>query len=257
LQPIFLLSFLIISLFVAGYAQEISAQESSAPKKTKRVYPPDHPINTRCMPESPCLSFPADLIQWDRNLQARTDASKRKDPSLINDLKWQTEGAGGISLMVLFFVLLLVLCCRMPKFNFLSSLKGVGILTLGMAFSDLFSNVLKLYFGRLKPHVDFYNPKVVPALSFPSSHAFNTSAFVILGFFLISSLQPRFSHSKSLFFIFCILFTLAICYSRVYLGQHYPLDVLAGILFGSLYGVGAGGLWHKAKKSKFWRHRLP
>ena len=61
--------------------------------------------------------------------------------------------------------------------------------------------------------------------SFPSSHATIAWAFVVV----LANKEPRW---RWLFFTLATL----ISFSRIYLGKHYPLDVLAGGLIG--WGIG-------------------
>jgi undecaprenyl-diphosphatase len=78
---------------------------------------------------------------------------------------------------------------------------------------------------------------------------------------LMSALQERFRFARALFLALITFWLLCIGYSRVLLGQHYPLDVLAGYVFGSLYALTLlflmRILMRTLSKSKFWRHRLP
>jgi len=66
----------------------------------------------------------------------------------------------------------------------------------------------------------------VHSLSLPSSHATNVFA---ASFFLSYHIRPWWP----LFYVVA----LAVAYSRVYLGVHYPLDVFFGAIVGSLLGV--------------------
>ncbi len=63
--------------------------------------------------------------------------------------------------------------------------------------------------------------------SFFSAHAANTSALTV---FLALLIRNR------LFIITMAIWSLVNCYTRMYLGMHYPFDILCGLLFGSFMG---------------------
>ena len=46
--------------------------------------------------------------------------------------------------------------------------------------------------------------------------------------------KPMVNRGGGLFFVLAAL----VAYSRVYIGVHYPLDILSGIVFGSAIGYG-------------------
>ncbi len=98
--------------------------------------------------------------------------------------------------------------------------RALAIVALGLVLlSDQGSSaVLKPLFGRPRPHSD------LPG--FPSSHASNLFAQATL----FSWAYPRLTAA---------VFALAsvVGFSRVYLGKHYPLDVLGGAVFGALCGA--------------------
>ena len=89
--------------------------------------------------------------------------------------------------------------------------------------------ILKEGIGRLRPcHVlpDLINAvNCSNSFSFPSNHAGNTFAAATL-------ISLCFRNTTLLAFSFALL----VCYSRVYLKVHYPFDVIAGALYGSLIG---------------------
>jgi undecaprenyl-diphosphatase len=64
---------------------------------------------------------------------------------------------------------------------------------------------------------------------FVSSHAANTFAFVTFLFFIFQSLSRKWGY----FYIYAFL----IAYSRIYVGKHYPLDVIYGGLIGAILGL--------------------
>ncbi|MEP7235468.1 MAG: phosphatase PAP2 family protein, partial [Ignavibacteriota bacterium] len=74
---------------------------------------------------------------------------------------------------------------------------------------------------------------------FPSSHAVNNFAAVF--FFVI--LFPR---NKRIWWLFFPAVIVAL--SRVYLGLHYPSDVLAGMIIGACFGIGGGMLVRKFER---------
>ena len=43
---------------------------------------------------------------------------------------------------------------------------------------------------------------------------------------------------------------LTICFSRLYVGVHYPSDVLAGMVIGVLCGVAANVIWRRTFGSR-------
>lgn len=66
------------------------------------------------------------------------------------------------------------------------------------------------------------------SFGFPSAHAANTMALAV---FLIRTFGRRYLTALLLGW------SLLVAYSRVYLGVHYPGDILAGFLIGSAYAV--------------------
>jgi undecaprenyl-diphosphatase len=96
------------------------------------------------------------------------------------------------------------------------------------AGSALLPTVVKLIVARPRPTVEQLNS--LKSLSFPSEHTTQAAAiYLIIAILLSKGLSLRW---RQVLVTLAVLIALAVAWSRVYLGVHYPTDVAAGLLLG-------------------------
>lgn len=109
------------------------------------------------------------------------------------------------------------------------------VMALLVLLTDQTTNLFKNYFQRLRPVNNTDLDDVIhfvhkrSSFSFISGHASNSMA---AAFFLYKVLKP---YLKYMGFIF--LWPLIFAYSRIYLGLHYPGDILCGYVWGILMAL--------------------
>jgi undecaprenyl-diphosphatase len=90
--------------------------------------------------------------------------------------------------------------------------------------------LLKIGFNRPRPQIFQWGTQVVSS-SFPSGHAMASTIVYGTVAYLAARLQQNVA-SRFLTMGLAALIIVLICSSRVYLGVHYPSDVLAGVIIG-------------------------
>jgi undecaprenyl-diphosphatase len=95
-------------------------------------------------------------------------------------------------------------------------------------------NILKYFIHRARPGTLQFGTYVESGYSFPSGHA--TMSMALYGFliFLIWHMMPA-GKLRVFMSILLSILILGIGYTRVYLGVHYPTDVLAGFMIGGVF----------------------
>lgn len=119
--------------------------------------------------------------------------------------------------------------------------RRVALLYAGAAYTSFFLNSwLKRQFERPRPQLW---QQIIPLpgdASFPSGHAMISMTVYGLAAWLLAHHYPQW---RRVILLVAGLLILSIGASRIYLGVHWPSDVLAGFLFGFII-VAASGVWH-------------
>ena len=132
------------------------------------------------------------------------------------------------------YVLLLFFTYK--KLGLKKTIAVVLFIALLIAISDQTSQLFKYGFKRLRP---CHNNEIEGLIrlvkescggkySYFSAHAANSMAIAI---FFGKLLKDKFKVLAPLLFIWAVI----VGYSRIYIGVHFPLDVLTGFFFGILY----------------------
>jgi len=150
-------------------------------------------------------------------------------PQWVHKIGRDITALGGATVLTL-------LTLAVVGFLLLQGNARLALLVFGAVGSGfLASALLKLGFERPRP--DLVTPAVhVYTYSFPSGHAMQ-SAVVYLCLGILLAREQTLLRLKIYLMLLAILLTLLVGISRIYLGVHWPTDVLAGWTAGGVWGL--------------------
>ncbi len=161
-----------------------------------------------------------------RNPENRSDPL---GPAWVEETERDFTALGGVAVMAL---LTLGIC----GFLFLDGKNRVALLVLiAVGGGLLWSTVLKHGFERPRPELVPHGSYVYTS-SFPSGHSTMAAATYLTLGVLLARVQRR-RRVKVFLLGFAILITVVVGISRVYLGVHWPTDVLAGWTLGGIWAL--------------------
>lgn len=176
------------------------------------------------------LRFPAGLNDWDTRLFIKIN-SDWTSPFFDSIFPWWREMTTWYPLYLFLLVFIF------QNFGF-KAWKWVVAFAVTITISDqLSSNFIKNHVNRLRPcqdplmegHVRMLLNHCSGGASFTSSHATNHFAAAL---FIFTTLKPYLKNWTYLFFFWAA----TVSYGQVYVGVHYPLDIICGAIAGSITG---------------------
>ena len=181
------------------------------------------------------------LLEYDRQLLLLFNGSN----SLFAD-HWMAILTSGFTWIALYIALLFLVIRNNASVSQIFLIIGCSLLCVLLAggVADL---IVKPLVGRLRPCND---PVLCGAVhvvkhchtsdfSFFSAHAANTFSIAVFFCWLVKS---------RLLGVGLVAWSLLNCYTRLYLGLHYPLDIIVGLAWGFFVGTGVWFLYLRVLK---------
>lgn len=157
------------------------------------------------------------------------DLSDPLGPLWLEEVGRDITALGGNAVLILLTlgVICYLLLDKKPRLALVVLVATLGALAV--------SSVLKKTVDRERPDLVPHNTVVYTA-SFPSGHSMlSASTYLTLGAMLAATQRRK--RIKAFILLFCAFITLLVGISRVYLGVHWPSDVLAGWTAGAGWAI--------------------
>jgi len=164
-----------------------------------------------------------------RHLRTPGDMTDPIGPEWFEDMWRDVTALGGITVLTLVTIACAGYLLMRKRYRMLALL---GAATLGGLVVSL---LLKNVFARPRPDFASDAAYVVTA-SFPSGHSMLSAIVYLTLGVLLARTSTRY-RQKVYFISVALIVSLLVGLSRVYLGVHYPTDVLAGWSFGLIWAL--------------------
>lgn len=159
-------------------------------------------------------------------------------------------GASGRLVWVPFYVILALLLWR--RFGWRRAVLGILMIGVAVLITDqLCASLIRPAIERLRPtnpqnpissHIHTVFGYRGGAYGFPSCHAANSCVLTVAYSLL---------YRNRVMTIILVAWTLLLCWTRMYLGVHYPGDLIVGLIIGSLVAIACFKLFKLAEKVSY------
>lgn len=165
------------------------------------------------------------LIEWDKRFFLYLNGKHYDwlDPIML--------GLSSFLSWILVCALIVVVMIYKAKSN---KLLAPFFILLSIGINSLINNGIKIFIGRPRPiHRDAWHDIIHAIEEYETSYSFfsahSSNSFCLAVFSLMFFKNKLYSYA-------ILIWATVVAYSRIYLGKHYPFDVLCGIGFGIIMG---------------------
>ena len=168
-------------------------------------------------------------VQIIRSLHSAADPAQPIGPAWMEGVLIDVTALG--SPIVLGLIVLIITGYLLLEARYVTAV----IVLLSSISGEILNETLKVFFERPRPSVVTHLRTVVTA-SFPSGHAIESAIiYLTLGALLMRVVEGRIT--KVYCMAMAMFLTLIVGVSRVFLGVHYPSDVLGGWMLGFFWAA--------------------
>jgi undecaprenyl-diphosphatase len=145
--------------------------------------------------------------------------------------RWLEEAMRDLTALGGFTVLTLATIVATLLLVFHRRRREAAVFAAAVVLAQISANWLKTFYGRERPDLVAHGGYVY-SHSFPSGHSAMAAAVFLTLATVVASVEPR-RRTKALIYALAVGLVVAVGVSRVYLGVHWPTDVLGGWALGT------------------------
>lgn len=149
--------------------------------------------------------------------------------------RWMEESIRDITALGGFTLLTITVIVAALLLVFHDRRREAAVFTLTVIAAQISSQVLKAFYDRPRPDLVTHGSHVY-SQSFPSGHSVMAAATFFTLATVLASVEAK-KRTKALIYGLAAVFVIGVGISRVYLGVHWPTDVLGGWALGASWAL--------------------